>query len=216
MGPPEPCTGQRRHHTSPLHVHPVHPALNCCVHLSLTRQDLTQPHREPTANAPGAQPLPSLSGCPQSLSLTHCTFCPLFFSGGVTPLSLSSDRSWSPHFQPSSALPEPHPSAGLDFVPMPRIPPPGIQGPGGTPDGGQPWDQRGHPPRDRSGRAGGRKPLTGKTYLQVSASCPTRWGVGGGIPSWEAEMRGRVCRTEPARGVSSSFSGLASELPGGK
>ena len=77
LGPPKPCTGQRRHHTSPLHVHPVHPAPSCCVHPSLTRRDLTHSHREPTENGPGVRPLPSLSSCPQSPRLTHRHVLPL-------------------------------------------------------------------------------------------------------------------------------------------
>lgn len=85
LEPSEPCTGQRRHHTSPLHVHPVHPAPSCCLHLSLTRQDFTHPHREPTANGPGVQPLPSLSSCPQSPSLTHWHVLPLVLPRGRCP-----------------------------------------------------------------------------------------------------------------------------------
>lgn len=54
--------------------------------------------------------------------------------------------------------------------------------------------------------------LTGKSLLHV----PQDGGWRGEIPSWEAEMRGHVPRTEPALGVSSSFSGLACELLGGK
>lgn len=74
---------------------------------------------------------------------------------------------------------------------MPRIPPPGIKGPGGTPDGGQPGGQRGHPPVTGAEGLEVGNPLlvrlTGKSLLHV----PQDGGWRGEIPSWEAEMRGR-------------------------